>query len=115
MKALHIAATGMRAQELNVEVISNNVANMRTTGYKRQRADFQDLLYQNLVSPGAASGQQTVFPSGLQLGLGTRVVAGSRPSVLFFAALSKSPFLDTQKVEVVVIRHYVVASFHSCA
>ena len=54
MRALHTAATGMMAQELNVEVISNNIANLRTTGYKRQQADFQDLLYENLRRAGAA-------------------------------------------------------------
>ena len=53
MRALHIAATGTESQELNVEVISNNLANMRTTGYKRQRAEFQDLLYQNLRRVGS--------------------------------------------------------------
>ena len=55
MKALNIAATGMMAQQLNVEVISNNIANLRTTGYKRQRAEFQDLLYQNLRRVGSES------------------------------------------------------------
>ena len=62
MKALHIAATGMLAQQLNVEVISNNIANMRTTGYKRQRAEFQDLLYQNLRRVGANSSDSGTLP-----------------------------------------------------
>ena len=52
MRALHTAATGMMAQELNVQVISNNIANLRTTGYKRQRAQLQDLLYETLRRPG---------------------------------------------------------------
>ena len=53
MRALHTAATGMMAQELNVQVISNNIANLRTTGYKRQRAQFQDLLYETLRRAGS--------------------------------------------------------------
>ncbi|WP_306029845.1 MULTISPECIES: flagellar basal-body rod protein FlgG [unclassified Stappia] len=79
MKALHIAATGMRAQELNVEVISNNVANMRTTGYKRQRADFQDLLYQNLRRMGTnSSANGTVVPTGVQIGSGVKTASTAR-------------------------------------
>jgi flagellar basal-body rod protein FlgG len=79
MKALHIAATGMKAQELNVEVISNNVANMRTTGYKRQRADFQDLLYQNLRRMGAeTSDAGTIVPTGVQVGSGVKTAATAR-------------------------------------
>ncbi|WP_186396863.1 MULTISPECIES: flagellar basal-body rod protein FlgG [unclassified Stappia] len=79
MKALHIAATGMRAQELNVEVISNNVANMRTTGYKRQRADFQDLLYQNLRRMGTnSSATGTIVPTGVQIGSGVKTASTAR-------------------------------------
>ncbi|MBD8876450.1 flagellar basal-body rod protein FlgG [Roseibium polysiphoniae] len=79
MKALHIAATGMKAQELNVEVISNNVANMRTTGYKKQRADFQDLLYQNLRRMGAeTSTTGTIVPTGVQIGSGVKTAATAR-------------------------------------
>ncbi|WP_067334887.1 flagellar basal-body rod protein FlgG [Stappia indica] len=79
MKALHIAATGMRAQELNVEVISNNVANMRTTGYKRQRADFQDLLYQNLRRMGTnSSANGTIVPTGVQIGSGVKTASTAR-------------------------------------
>jgi len=73
MKALQIAATGMLAQQLNVEVISQNIANMRTTGYKRQRPEFQDLLYQDLRRVGSASSDAgTIVPSGIQLGLGVK-------------------------------------------
>lgn len=73
---LDIGATGMLAQQLNVDVISNNIANMTTTGFKRQRAEFQDLLYQTKVRPGAASSDQgTTIPAGVQLGLGVK--AGS--------------------------------------
>ncbi len=73
MKALSIAATGMLAQQLNVEVISNNIANMNTTGFKRQRAEFQDLLYQNIERVGAASSDTgTVIPAGIQIGVGVK-------------------------------------------
>ncbi len=76
MRSLSIAATGMLAQQLNVEVISNNIANMNTTGYKRQRAEFQDLLYQNLRRIGATSSDAgTIVPSGVQIGLGVKTAA----------------------------------------
>ncbi|MEP2704771.1 MAG: flagellar basal-body rod protein FlgG [Roseibium sp.] len=79
MKALHIAATGMKAQEVNVEVISNNVANMRTTGYKKQRADFQDLLYQNLRRMGTeTSDAGTIVPTGIQIGSGVKIASTGR-------------------------------------
>ncbi len=73
MRSLSIAATGMLAQQLNVEVISNNIANMVTTGFKRQRPEFQDLLYQNQRQIGATSSDAgTILPSGIQIGLGVR-------------------------------------------
>ena len=76
MRSLAIAATGMQAQQLNVEVISNNIANMNTTGFKRQRAEFQDLLYQNLERPGSStSSTGTTAPLGIQIGVGVK--AGS--------------------------------------
>ena len=76
MRALRTAATGMAAQQLNVEVISNNIANMNTVGFKRQRAEFQDLLYQNVERMGAQSSTQgTVVPTGIQIGSGVK--AGS--------------------------------------
>ena len=72
IRALYSAASGMEAQQLNIDNIANNLANANTAGYKARRAQFQDLLYQNLVTPGTSSGQATVVPTGLQLGLGTR-------------------------------------------
>jgi len=75
IRALFSAASGMNAQQTNVENIANNIANANTAGFKARRAQFQDLLYQNLIQPGAASTQQTVVPTGLQLGLGTRAVS----------------------------------------
>jgi flagellar basal-body rod protein FlgG len=76
MRSLNVAATGMLAQQLNVETISNNIANMNTTAFKRQRAEFQDLLYQNQRRAGAASSDaNTIVPSGIQIGLGVKAVA----------------------------------------
>jgi flagellar basal-body rod protein FlgG len=72
MRALYSAASGMTAQQLNVDNIANNLANANTAGYKSRQAQFQDLLYQNMVTPGASAGQQTTVPTGLQVGLGTR-------------------------------------------
>ncbi|WP_341915954.1 flagellar basal-body rod protein FlgG [Ferrovibrio terrae] len=73
MRSLSTGATGMMAQQLNVEVISNNIANMSTTGFKRQRAEFQDLLYQNMRRPGSTSSDaNTIVPSGIQIGVGVR-------------------------------------------
>ena len=76
MRAMNIAATGMQAQQLNVEVISHNIANVNTTGYKHQRAEFQDLLYENIRRPGAPSSDAgTIVPAGIQLGLGVKTAA----------------------------------------
>ena len=76
MRALHIGATGMLAQQTNVEVISNNIANMNTTAYSRRRAEFHDLLYQNVRRVGAASSSSdTIVPTGIQLGLGVKTSA----------------------------------------
>jgi flagellar basal-body rod protein FlgG len=72
IRALYSAASGMGAQQTNLDNIANNLANSNTTGFKMRRTQFQDLLYQSLIQPGAAAGSQTVVPSGLQLGLGTR-------------------------------------------
>ena len=79
MQALHTAATGMAAQELNVQVISNNIANLRTTGFKRQTAAFQDLIYQHISRVGAqASAQGTILPIGIDLGGGVKTVGTPR-------------------------------------
>jgi flagellar basal-body rod protein FlgG len=79
MRALHTAATGMMAQELNVQVISNNIANMRTTGYKRQRAEFQDLLYEHVRRIGTqTSTQGNILPVGIDLGGGVKTVGTPR-------------------------------------
>jgi flagellar basal-body rod protein FlgG len=75
IRALFSAGSGMTAQELNIDNIANNLANSNTVGFKARRVEFQDLMYQNVIQPGAAAGSQTTVPSGLQLGLGTRPAA----------------------------------------
>lgn len=78
IRSLWIAKTGLEAQQTNMDVISNNLANVSTNGFKRQRAVFEDMLYQTLRQPGAQSSEQTTIPSGLQLGTGVRPVATER-------------------------------------
>ena len=78
LRSLHIARTGLDSQQTQLDVISNNLANVSTTGYKKGRAIFEDLLYQIIRQPGAQSSQQTQLPSGFQLGVGARVVATQR-------------------------------------
>jgi len=71
-RALYTAASGMTAQQLNLDNIANNLANSGTTGFRRRRVQFSDMIYQNMVMPGAAATQQTTFAAGLQIGLGTK-------------------------------------------
>ncbi|RJG05939.1 flagellar basal-body rod protein FlgG [Noviherbaspirillum cavernae] len=78
IRSLWISKTGLDAQQTQMDVISNNLANVSTTGFKRSRAVFEDLLYQTLRQPGAQSSQQTQLPSGLQVGTGVRPVATER-------------------------------------
>jgi flagellar basal-body rod protein FlgG len=75
MRSLWSAATGMIAQQLNVDTIANNLANVNTVGFKKMRVDFQDLMYQTLRMPGSPSTQSVQLPTGLQVGLGTRAAA----------------------------------------
>jgi len=78
IRSLFIAKTGLEAQQTQLDVITNNLANVSTNGFKRSRAVFEDLLYQNVRQPGAQSSQQTNLPSGLQVGTGVRAVATER-------------------------------------
>ncbi len=78
IRSLWIAKTGLDAQQTQIDVISNNLANVSTNGFKRSRAVFEDLLYQTIRQPGAQSSQQTQVPSGLQIGTGVRPVAAER-------------------------------------
>ena len=78
MRSLWISKTGMEAQQTQMDTISHNIANVSTNGYKKSHAVFEDLMYQNLRQTGAASSEQSVLPTGLQVGLGTRVAATTR-------------------------------------
>ncbi len=75
MRALWTAGTGMAAQQTNVDVISNNLANVSTTGFKASRPDFEDLMYQTIQQPGATTGPDNLAPTGIQIGHGVRLVA----------------------------------------
>lgn len=75
MRSLWTATTGMSAQNLNLDVIANNLANVSTTGFKRSRADFQDLLYQIMKVPGSPTSDDTKSPTGIQVGLGVKTAA----------------------------------------
>lgn len=98
MKALYIASTGMNAQERNVEVISNNIANMRTTGFKRQRAEFQDLLYQTYRRAGSTTSDQgTQVPVGIEIGSGVKTAATPR-------VMSQGSVVPTEKELDVAVR-----------
>jgi len=78
IRSLWISKTGLEAQQTQMDVVSNNLANVSTGGFKRSRAVFEDLLYQTMRQPGAQSSQQTQLPSGLQIGTGVRAVASER-------------------------------------
>ncbi|MBJ6724819.1 flagellar basal-body rod protein FlgG [Geomesophilobacter sediminis] len=78
IRALWTAASGMQAQQLNMDVISNNLANSNTTGFKKSRADFQDLMYQNLKTTGAPATNSTTTPTGIQVGLGVKPASVSK-------------------------------------
>jgi len=88
MTALYSAATGMNAQQTNMDVISNNLANVDTNGFKKGRADFQDLMYQTKVAPGSSTGDNNSNPTGLQIGTGVKTVGTKK---LF----SEGSFKDT--------------------
>ncbi|OQW61911.1 MAG: flagellar basal-body rod protein FlgG [Proteobacteria bacterium HN_bin10] len=93
MRALSIAASGMQAQQLNVDVISHNIANMNTTSYKRQRAEFQDMLYQNMERPGATSAASgAILPLGIQIGVGVRADAVGRNTEQGGIAATGNPY-----------------------
>ena len=78
VRSLYVARTGLDAQQTNLDVISNNLANVTTTGFKRARAEFQDLVYQTIRQPGGQSSQQTQIPTGLQMGAGVKTVANPK-------------------------------------
>src|SRR5262245_22967118 len=78
LRALYSSAAGMESQQLNLDIISNNLANVNTTGYKKSKIEFQDLLYETTRSPGAEAGAGNQLPTGIQIGHGSRPVATSR-------------------------------------
>ncbi|WP_269531980.1 flagellar basal-body rod protein FlgG [Chitinimonas sp. BJYL2] len=92
MRSLWIAKTGMDAMQMNIDVVSNNLANVNTNGFKRSRAVFEDLLYQTLRQPGGATSQQTQLPTGLQLGTGVKPVATERIHTQGNLQLTDNPY-----------------------
>jgi flagellar basal-body rod protein FlgG len=78
IRSLNTAATGMKAQQQEMDVRANNIANVGTTGFKKSRAEFEDLMYQNIVEPGAATGLNSINPTGVQIGLGVKTAAVSK-------------------------------------
>jgi flagellar basal-body rod protein FlgG len=95
IKALNTAATGMMAQQANMDVISHNIANASTAGFKRSRAEFEDLLYHNVKEPGQATGLNSITPTGVQIGLGVRTASVQKDMEMGSAIVTKNP-LDLQ-------------------
>jgi flagellar basal-body rod protein FlgG len=95
IKSLNTAATGMQAQQTNLDVISNNLANVNTTGFKKSRAEFEDLMYHTIKEPGAATGDNAVSPNGVQTGLGVRTASVQKDFDTGATILTKGP-LDLQ-------------------
>lgn len=92
IKSLNTAATGMAAQQTNMDVIANNIANVSTNGFKKSRAEFEDLMYQTQKEPGAATGMNAVSPNGVQVGLGVRTAAVQKDFENGNAQITKNPF-----------------------
>lgn len=95
IKSLNTAATGMQAQQTNLDVIANNLANVNTTGFKKSRAEFEDLMYHTIKEPGAATGLTSVSPTGVQTGLGVRTASIQKDFDSGSAFVTKGP-LDMQ-------------------
>ena len=95
IKSLNTAATGMKAQQTNMDVISNNIANVSTTGFKKSRAEFEDLMYETIKEPGATTGLNSVSPTGVQSGLGVRTAGIQKDFALGSAKITRNP-LDIQ-------------------
>ncbi len=95
IKSLNTAATGMQAQQTNMDVIANNLANVSTTGFKKSRAEFEDLMYHTVKEPGAATGENSVSPNGVQTGLGVRTASVQKDFNFGSAVMTKNP-LDLQ-------------------
>jgi flagellar basal-body rod protein FlgG len=95
IKSLTTAATGMQAQQTNMDVIANNMANVSTAGFKKSRAEFEDLMYQTQKEPGAVTGLNSISPTGVQTGLGVRTAAIQKDFEFGAAKVTKNP-LDLQ-------------------
>ena len=95
IRALNTAATGMMAQQTNMDVVSNNIANASTVGFKKSRAEFEDLIYHNLKNPGEATGLNSITPVGVQIGLGVKTGAIQKDMEIGSALVTKNP-LDLQ-------------------
>ena len=91
LKALNTSATGMQAQQTNMDVIANNMANASTTGFKKSRAEFEDLLYDTMKEPGAATGLNAVSPTGVQTGLGVKTAAIQKDHKLGNPRITENP------------------------
>ena len=91
-KSLSTASTGMQAQQANMDVIANNMANVNTMGFKRSRAEFEDLMYQTIKEPGAQSGDNTVAPNGVQIGSGVRTASTQKSFDTGAAKITNNPF-----------------------
>lgn len=92
IKSLNTAATGMKAQQTNMDVIANNLANVSTTGFKKARAEFEDLMYHTIQEPGAATGANSVSPTGVQVGLGTKTAAVQKSFDQGSTKVTRAPF-----------------------
>ncbi len=92
IKSLTTAATGMQAQQTNMDVVANNLANANTTGFKKSRAEFEDLMYQTVKEPGAQTGANAVSPTGVQVGLGVKTAAVNKNFEQGSTQVTKNPF-----------------------
>ncbi|RME18584.1 MAG: flagellar basal-body rod protein FlgG [Bdellovibrio sp.] len=92
LKSLNTAATGMKAQQTNMDVIANNLANVSTTGFKKARAEFEDLMYQTIKEPGSATGANAISPTGVQVGLGVKTSAIQKDFTQGSSKVTQAPF-----------------------
>ena len=92
IKSLNTASTGMKAQQTNMDVIANNIANVSTMGFKRARAEFEDLLYENIKEPGAVTGANSISPTGVQVGLGVKTSAVQKDFTQGSTKITNAPF-----------------------
>lgn len=92
LKSLNTAATGMKAQQTNMDTIANNIANVSTTGFKKARAEFEELMYQTIKEPGAQTGENSLSPTGVQVGLGAKTGAVQKDFAQGSTQITRNPF-----------------------